>query len=60
MIGVTVHIDSAELAKKGTSDRLNEWKGIDLTGRSVEVRGGSSYVSLAEVQVLGRKSGELP
>ena len=58
MDGVTVWIGSEALAGTGTSARISTWNNVARAGWVVKVRGGFSYVSLAEVEVMGKESGE--
>ena len=56
MVGVTVYVGINPLPGEGTAKRVSIWKGVDQSGWMVEVRGGTAYLSFAEVQVFGIES----
>ena len=56
MVGATVFVGMKLLPGKGTQERVSIMKDVNLSGWMVEVRGGTAYLSLAEVDVYGIES----
>ena len=53
IVRVTVYVGINIFPGEVTAKRVSIWEGVDQSGWVFEVRGGKSYLSLAEVEVYG-------